>query len=130
MHSLGNICAEIQRRKAKAHGDCQKALDEAASSLLLTLSPSLQRAAEVASDLGASHWLSAIPVDSQGFALPKGSFRDELFLLYNWSPDHLPSQCVCGSAFSVDHALSWVTGGYSIMRHNELHDLTASLCVP
>ena len=126
MHSLGDVCVEIQRRKAKARGDRQKALDEAAASLLPTLSPSLQRAAEVASDSGASYWLSAIPVDSHGFALPKGSFRDVLCLRYNLSPDHLPSQCVCGSAFSVDHALSCATG-YSIMRHNELRDLTASL---
>ena len=46
---------------------------------------------------------------------------------YNWQPDHLPSHCSYGQAFSVDHALSCVNGGYSVMRHNELRDFTASV---
>ena len=41
--------------------------------------------------------------------------------------DHLPSHCSCGQAFSVDHALSCGSGGYSVMRHNELRDFTASV---
>ena len=34
---MGGVCTETQRRKATARGDLQKALDEAASSLLSTL---------------------------------------------------------------------------------------------
>ena len=43
------------------------------------------------------------------------------------SQTNLPSHCSCGQAFSVDHALSCVIGGYSVMRHNELRDFTASV---
>ena len=82
---------------------------------------------EVASDKGASHWLSAMPMEAHGFALAKGSFRDALCLRYGWTPPHLPLQCPCGKPFDTDHALSCGTGGYSIMRHNEIRDFTASL---
>lgn len=46
---------------------------------------------------------------------------------YGWQPEHLPAHCSCGQAFSIDHALSCVSGGYSVLRHNELRDLTATL---
>ena len=64
---------------------------------------------------------------AHGFALAKGSFRDALGLRYGWTPPHLPLQCSCGKPFDTDHALSCGTGGYSIMRHNEIRDFTASL---
>ena len=53
--------------------------------------------------------------------------RDALCMRYNWQPDHLPSHCSCGQAFSLDHALSCVSGGYSVMQHNELRDFAASV---
>ena len=66
-------------------------------------------------------------MEAHGFALAKGSFRDALCLRYGWTPPHLPLQCPCGKPFDTDHALSCGTGGYSIMRHNEIRDFTASL---
>ena len=45
----------------------------------------------------------------------------------NWQPDRLPSHCACEQAFSIDHALSCATGGYSVLRHNELRNFTASV---
>ncbi len=38
-----------------------------------------------------------------------------------------PSHCICGKPFGVEHALSCPTGGFPIIRHNELRDITASL---
>ena len=35
--------------------------------------------------------------------------------------------CICGTKFDVDHALICRTGGFTIQRHNELRDLTASV---
>ena len=90
----------------------------------------MQLCVEIASDQGASHWISALPLTAHGFALPKGAFRDALCLRYGWQPPHLPLHCPCGKPFDADHALSCAscgTGGYSIMRHNEVRDLTASL---
>ena len=39
----------------------------------------------------------------------------------------MPTICVCGSDFSTDHALSCSTGGFIIMKHNEIHHLLANL---
>ena len=87
----------------------------------------LQRNMDIFFDKGASHWLTVLPVTSHGFSLPKSAFRDALCMRYNWQPDHLPSHCACGQAFSIDHALSCATGGYSVLRHNELRNFTASV---
>ena len=38
---------------------------------------------------------------------------------------NLPSRCVCGKSFSVDHALNCPTGGFPTIRHNQLRDFTA-----
>ena len=35
--------------------------------------------------------------------------------------------CACGQSFSLDHALSCNRGGFTILRHNELQDLTGEL---
>eukprot|EP00117_Sycon_ciliatum_P042614 scpid35295/ scgid0921/ len=59
--------------------------------------------------------------------LHKQAFWDALCLRYGWTPPGLPTECVCGKAFSPEHALSCPTGGYPAMRHNDLRDLTASL---
>ena len=87
----------------------------------------LQRNMDIFSDKGASHWLTVLPVTSHGFSLPKSAFCDALCMRYKWQPDHLPSHCACGQAFSIDHALSCATGGYSVLRHNELRNFTASV---
>ena len=38
----------------------------------------------------------------------------------------LPSTCVCGKSFTVDHSLSCQHGGYLIHQHNDLQDYAAS----
>ena len=44
-----------------------------------------------------------------------------------WLPSGLPTQCVCGQGFSVDHSMNCPTGGYPTLRHNELRDFTAAI---
>ena len=39
----------------------------------------------------------------------------------------LPLDCICGAALSVDHALNCNTGGFPLLRHNDIHDITANL---
>ena len=48
-------------------------------------------------------------------------------LRYDWEITDLPSVCVCGEAFSVDHAMICRRGGFVIQRHNELRDLEAEM---
>ena len=82
-----------------------------------------QRAIELASEKGASNWLTVIPIDEMGFTLNKGEFRDALKLRYDWEIADKPSICVCGDVFNVDHAMVCRRGGFIIQRHNELRDL-------
>ena len=76
---------------------------------------------------GASSWLTAIPIKDLGFDLNKAQFWDAIKLRHDWEITDLPSVCVCGEAFSVDHAMICRRGGFVIQRHNELRDLEAEM---
>lgn len=117
------------QRKAKSEARSIRRQQEAlsAAELMGKLPNNLQRALKVSSEKGASSWLSALPMTEHGFALHKGAFRDALCLRYGWRPSNLPTNCVCGKPFSVEHALSCACGGLPSIRHNELRDITAEL---
>ena len=87
----------------------------------------MQLATDLAREKGASSWLTALPLEEYGFALHKTAFRDAIALWYGWPPLQIPTNCVCGHSFSVQHALSCPRGGFPSIRHNELRDITASL---
>ena len=87
----------------------------------------MQLATDLAREKGASSWLTALPLEEHGFALHKTAFRDAIALRYGWPPSQIPTNCVCGHSFSVQHALSCPRGGFPSIRHNELRDITASL---
>ena len=89
------------------------------------LPDNLQRAMAATQEKGASSWLSTLPIQEHGFCLHKGAFRDALCLRYGWCPQLLPSHCVCGNKFTVDHAMSCSRGGFPSIRHNEIRDITA-----
>ena len=91
------------------------------------LSARQQRSLSLAGEKGASAWLTTLPIEDMGFTLHKRAFRDAVFLRYGWTPPFLPTNCICGKAFSVDHALSCNRGAFPIHRHNEIRDLTAGL---
>ena len=86
-----------------------------------------RRAMDLASERGASSWLTSLPTEEHGFCMHKGAFRDALALRYGWSPQQTPMYCVCGASFTVEHALSCPRGGFPIVRHNEIRDVTANL---
>ena len=44
----------------------------------------LKRAMELAKEKGSSSWLTALPLESHGFAPHKSSFKDALYLRYGW----------------------------------------------
>ena len=84
-----------------------------------------QCAVELASEKGASNWLTVIQINEMGFTLNKGKFRDALKLRYDWEIANKPSICVCGYVFNVYHAMVCRRGGY--LSHNELRDLEADM---
>ena len=124
---IGDSRQQQQSIKSSLRTERRKRQEEAAAELKTRLPQHLQRAAELASEKGAYSWVTALPFAAHGFALHKSAFRDALCLRYNWTPADLPRVCVCGAVFTTDHALSCPTGGVTIIRHNEVRDLTASL---
>lgn len=92
-----------------------------------TLPANTLRSFDLASERGASSWLTALPLKEYGFDLHKSAFRDAIHLRYGWKPQNLPTTCTCGAHFDIKHALSCPTGGFNIIRHNETRDMVASL---
>ena len=62
-----------------------------------------------------------------GFNLNKMELRDAIKLRYDCLIDDILCTCVCGEAFSVDHAMICKRGGFVIQLHNGLHDIEAEL---
>ena len=85
------------------------------------------RAVDLACEKGASNWLTVIPLKDMDFDLNKREFRDAVRLRYDWPIPDNPSVCVCGSMFTVDHAMICQRGGLVIQRHNEIRELQAEL---
>ena len=83
------------------------------------------KALEASQEKGASSWLNVLPLKSQNYSLDKDSFRVALCIRYGLPIKRLPSICVCGSKFSVEHALNCKKGGFITSRHNELRRITA-----
>ncbi len=82
-----------------------------------------------AKEKGASSWLTVLPIEEHGFFLNKGEFRDSLHLRYGWEIGNTPRTCVCSSPFTINHAMTCKRGGFPIMRHNKIRDVTALCCL-
>ena len=86
-----------------------------------------KRLIEQLSEPGASSWLGAIPLASQGFNLTKGEFQDALAIRYNKHIKNLPSKCPCGSNFNLTHAINCHRGGFVNARHDNIRNLECHL---
>jgi hypothetical protein len=82
---------------------------------------------QLAQEKGASSWLTALPLEQHGHHLHMSEFKDAIALRYDLPLQRLASHCKCGQLFNVDRALSYPTGGYPSIRHNEVRDITVSL---
>ena len=91
------------------------------------LSPQQQKVLEATSEKGASSWLKTLPLKRHNFYLNKQIFWDTVYLRYGISIPRMPSNCVCGSNFDIQHALTCKRGGFIGIRHDELRDFTAEV---
>ena len=78
---------------------------------------------ELASEKGASAWLTTLPLEDHGFSLHKHA----LCVRYGWEPTRLPSHCMCGAQFTTTHAFSCAKGAFPSIRHDRIRDMTAQL---
>lgn len=122
-----DIIAEQLHNKATTRRKNRERSVREADDLYSQLPDSLQRAVDLASERGASTWLTVLPLTDHGFTLHRSNFHDAMALRYGWTPSKLPSKCECGNNFTVEHALSCAKGGFPTIRHNEIRDLTANL---
>ena len=120
------LCDQLEAKQCIV-AEHHKSITDSYNSLVPLLSLSLHRSVLLSGAPASSSWLTALPLTEHGFALHKGAFRDVLCLRYGWQPPLLPSSCVCGKRFTVEHALGCPCGGYPSIRHNELRDITAEL---
>ena len=105
------ILEEQAQLKAKAQqGKLLAKLSRHAADVIKKQPSSVQCAVEIVSEKGASSWLSALPIETHKFDLSKASFHDAVCLRYGWAVPHLPSTCICGSLFTVSHALQCSMG--------------------
>ena len=86
------------------------------NSVRLMLPANKQKVLEAVTEVGASAWLTTVLVNAQGFYLDKKSFWDALQLRYDIPLERLPSNCVCGNYFNIEHALSCHKGGFMYIQ--------------
>ena len=120
------LCDQLTA-KADVHTSRRETSTAEANRVKQALHDNLQRAMDLATEKGASSWLTSLPIDEFGFALHKGAFHDALALRYGWQPARTPSNCTCGTKFTIEHSLSCPRGGFPTIRHNEIRDVTVNL---
>ena len=99
-----------------------KALQDRAVHIREVAPQKVQRTLDLAAEKGSSVWLTVLPLREMGFNLNKREFRDAIKLRYDWPVDDIPSTCVCGDIFTVDHAMIYRRGGSVSQRHSEVID--------
>ena len=68
-----------------------------------------------------------LPLEELDFCMSKAASRDALFLRSNWPLQDVPSHCVCGETFLVEHCLSCPAGGFPAIWHKEVRDIRAEM---
>ncbi len=123
-----DIGLDVKKAKDKVRMMKNKKYEQLLEAITLDMgSGPKAKALEAAQEKGASNWLNALPIKSQGYALDKQSFRDAIYTRYGIMLQRLPSHCVCGNTYTVEHALNCKKGGFIASRHNEIRRITADL---
>ena len=112
---LHDVKQKIRKERASFHKEKQEKLLSEVSELGRLM-------INLASEKGASSWLTALPLKDFGYVLNKQQFADALALRYSFYLKDCPKICACGATNSINHALICKTGGYVSMRHNWLRN--------
>ena len=76
---------------------------------------------------GASIRLSTLPLKDEGYCLNKQEFWDLVKLRYGWPLSRLPTQCICGAQYDMQHTLSCKKVGFITFKRNHIGNLNAEL---
>ena len=125
-HELPDEAGTLKFKK-QVDKDKLQNVEQQTKDVLQDASEKMQRAVKLSQEKGSSSWLSIIPLKEMGFTLNKKEFQDPVSLQYDWEINEIPSKCVCGERFDVNHAMICMKGGFVVQRHNELRDLEAEL---
>ena len=117
----------IRTLQQRNRGDKGACLRENLEEVKNALPEQTKRATDLAAEKGASIWLTSFLLKRWSFTLNKREFKDAIHLRYDWQISDIPSACVCGDVFYVDHAMVCRREGFIIQRHNELRDLEAEM---
>ena len=109
---------EIRAKKAERY---QNELER----LLPELNYKQVRILDCVREKGSSNWLTALPIKEKGFHLAKSEFWDAICLRYGLDFKRMTTDCACGKAFTLEHGLSCMRGGYVSWRHDSIRDITA-----
>ena len=118
---------DVRSAKQEALRDREQVAKDKLRNFKDTLPKKPSRALDLAAEKGVSTWLTVIPLKEMGLNLNKREFRDALRSRYNWPFSDIPSKCVCGEEYSVEHAMICKRGGFIIQRHDQLQNLEAEL---
>ena len=109
--------SNVRKRKSERYSDLK-------DHLKVNICNSLFKMLELATEKGASIWLTCLPLKDLGFRLNKQNFVDAICLRYDLPLTDVPKKCFCGNDYSINHCLTCKNGGFVIMRHNAIRDTT------
>ena len=90
-----------------------------------SMNEKIKRCNDISNETGSSNWLSVIPMREFNYVLNKQKFCVSIRSRYGWHISGLPVSCSSGEGFNVQHSLSCKKGGFVILRHKEMRDITA-----
>ena len=126
VHQTGDA-SEMRTLQISERKEKDECMDERLERVKTSLPTGTKRAVELASEKGASNWLTVIPIKDLNFNLNKREFRGGIKLRYDWEITDTAKVWVCGDQFNVDHAMVCRRDRFVIQRHNELRDLEAEM---
>ena len=94
---------QISERKLERYRLLRVDVKEAVSAKIFKL-------LELASEKGASSWLTSLPLKEFGFRLNKQEFADAICLRYDLRLKDVPRRCACGDEYSISHCLTCKKG--------------------
>ena len=72
---------------------------------------------QLATEKGASSWLTSLPLKEYGYVLNKQQFCDAIAIRYNLTLKDCPKVCACGQKYSVNHAVNHADVYETMLAH-------------